>query len=41
LVFFSVLLVFGAGFFTVNAYGLYYSIPTDPLEILHGLTAKF
>jgi hypothetical protein len=41
LIFFSVLLVFGAGFFTLNAYGLYYNIPTDPVEMLRGVGAPF
>jgi hypothetical protein len=41
LIFFSVLLVCGAGFFTVNAYGLYYNVPTDLVEMLRGVTANF
>lgn len=41
LIFFSVLLMCGAGFFTVNAYGLYYNVPTDPVEMLRSVTANF
>lgn len=41
LIFVSVLLMFGAGFFSVNGYGLYYNVPTDPVELSRWVTTAF
>jgi len=41
LIFISVLLMFGAGLFTVNGYGLYYNVPTDPIEMSRWVTTAF